>query len=140
MWAKAALVLIFLLTGTAAGLEKRPCPMSMKLSVVFNCFIWPDQNWALLIRSQLEHLVSSGLADCASVDVVVSIPASHAGLTHEQLEDILKDGQKLVRSILPSRQPGQPRRTISQIHENSFEYPGVHLLWLLAQVSYARTL
>lgn len=137
MCARATLMLTFVLLVAFASHAKQPCPKSMKLAVVYNCFIWPDQDWAFLIRSQLENLVSIGLADCATVDVVVSIPASHAGLTYDQLEGVLKDGRELVRSILPARQAGQPRHTtVTQVHENSFEYPGLHLLWLLAQVSH----
>ena len=141
MGARAALVLTSVLLVACASHEKQPCPTSMKLSVVYNCFIWPDQDWALLIRSQLENLVRIGLADCASVDVVVSIPASHAGLTYDQLEGLLNDGRELVRSMLPARQAGQPRHTtVTQVHENSLEYPGLHLLWLLAQVSHPHSL
>ena len=81
---------------------KGSCPRSMRISVVFSCFLWPDQNWELLIRSQLENLVSNGLADCAPIHVVMTVPSSHAGLTYDDLEGLLAKGRDLVLSICPS--------------------------------------
>ena len=107
----------------------------MNISVVYGCLIWPDQDWELLIRSQLESLLATGLAECATVNVAMSIPAAHSNLTYGELEDMLAAAHHLIRSILPGRRPHHVTgSTISQIHENSFEYPSLHLLWLLAQV------
>ena len=112
-----------------------PCPDTLSISVVYNALLWPDQDWDLLIRSQLEHLKGIGLAGCSAVHVVMSVPAAHGNMTYEQLEDLLKQGKELVREVLGSRHGPQPARTIiSQVHENSFEFPALHLLWLLAQV------
>ena len=132
----ATVALLFLSAHVCAGAVKpAPCPRGIAITVVFNCFIWPDQDWALLVRSQLDNLVSTGLADCANIHVVMSIPSAHDGWTYEQLEGLLTQGRALVSSILTIRHPGQSRGAIiSQIHENSFEYPALHLLWLLATV------
>ena len=117
----------------AAGVS--PCPDTLSISVVYNALLWPDQDWELLIRSQLEHLKGTGLAGCSAVYVVMSVPAAHGNMTYEQLENLLGQGKRLVRDVLGSQHGPQPARTIvSQVHENSFEFPALHLLWLLAQV------
>lgn len=111
------------------------CPNALSISVVYNALIWPDQDWRLLITSQLEHLKSTGLAECSAIHVAMSVPAAHGNMTYGQLEDLLLQGKQLVHESLSIRHEGQPAGTIvSQVHENSFEYPALHLLWLLAQV------
>ena len=103
--------------------------------MVHNCFIWPDQDWKPLIESQLDHLRRTGLTDCAITNIALSVPALHGNATYEELEGLLESGQQLVHSILPSKHSGTSVGTIiSQVHENSYEYPGIHLLWQLAQV------
>ncbi len=77
----------------------------------------------------------TGLADCATIHVVMSIPASHSKLTYDELELLLYEAQQLVHSILPVRRStNETGAILSQVHENSYDYPGLHLLWLLAQV------
>ena len=116
------------------------CPETLSISVFYNALLWPDQDWNLLIRSQLEHLKSTGLAECSAVHVVMSVPAAHGNMTYEQLEDLLEQGKRLVREVLGGRHGKQPARTIvTQVHENSFEFPALHLLWLLAQVYVSET-
>ena len=113
-----------------------PCPSGIQIYVVHNCLIWPDQEWELLIRSQLEHLQRTGLTDCAITNVALSVPAYHGNYTYEELEDLLNSGRQLVHNTLPSIHSGTRTGTIvSQVHENSYEFPGIHLLWQLAQVS-----
>ena len=103
--------------------------------MVHNCLLWPDQDWELLIRSQLEHLRRTGLTDCAITNVALSVPAFHGNATYDELESLLESGRQLVHSILPMKHSGTSTGTIiSQVHENSYEYPGIHLLWQLAQV------
>ncbi len=132
---RACTLLLLLLTHVLVYAQAEPCPHDAYISVIYNCLIWPDQAWATLIRYQLEHLLRTGIADCATIHVVMSIPASHANLTYDELESLLGEGRQLVHSILPVRQSTQITGTLlSQVHENSFEYPGLHLLWLLAQV------
>jgi len=130
-----ACTLLLLLTHLLVCAQAEPCPHDAYISVIYNCLIWPDQDWASLITYQLEHLMRTGIADCATIHVVMSIPASHTNLTYDELESLLGEGRQLVRSILPVRQSTKITGTLlSQVHENSFEYPGLHLLWLLAQV------
>ena len=135
MWTKTVLLLMLVHLSASYGVDKAPCPGSMRISVVFSCFLWPDQDWELLIRSQLENLVTNGLAECAVIHVVMTVPSSHTGFTYDELEGLLAKGRHLVHSILPIRRPGnRSGAVVTQVHENSFEYPAIHLLWLLAQV------
>ncbi len=111
------------------------CPDAVSIRVVYNCLLWPDQNWQLLVRQQVENMVTIGLTDCANIHVVTSVPSTHNNMTYDQLESLLDEARQLVASILPRGE--RPRTTgavVSQVHENSFEYPGLHLLWTLAQV------
>ena len=128
-------MLLLLLAQLLVCAQAEPCPQDAYISVIYNCLIWPDQAWASLITYQLEHMMQTGIADCATIHVVMSIPASHTNLTYDELESLLGEGRQLIRSILPVRQSTKITGTVlSQVHENSFEYPGLHLLWLLAQV------
>lgn len=129
------LVSILVVTAILVCDGSDPCPPDASISVVYNCFIWPDQAWASLITYQLKHIMRTGIADCATIHVVMSIPAFHSKLTYDELELLLDEGQQLVHSILPVRRSTNDRGAIlSQVHENSYDYPGLHLLWLLAQV------
>ena len=136
-----ACILLLALTwpvGGWIGVIAPACPEAIQLKVVYNCVIWPEHNWQLPIRQHLENLASIGLADCANIHVVTSISATHAGseLTNDQLEDLLLEARELVASVLPMRHaPGRKGTIVSQVHEHSFEYPGLHLLWTLAQVT-----
>ena len=105
------------------------CPQDLRISVVYNALIWPDQDWELLIRSQLDHLNAIGIVDCSTVHVVLSVPAVHGNLTYGHLESLLGEGREMVQGVLQSQHAGQPTgMVLSQVHENSFEYPGLHLL------------
>jgi len=56
-------------------------------------------------------------------------------LTYKNLEELLEQARRLVHEILPIKSSHLHRgAVVSQVHENSFEYPGLHLLILLAQV------
>ena len=99
--------------------------------IVYNCLLWPEQQWKHVVRSQLEHLVATGITECATVHIVLSTPAVHDNHTYLQLEAVLQEGSAMVRALLPRR---DGTVTVTQVHENSFEYPGIHLLWLLGQV------
>lgn len=111
------------------------CPVGIQITVVYNALIWPEQNWNLLIRGQLVHLVETGIAECANTHVTLSTPAISPNLTYENLEELLDQARRLVHEILPKRSSQSHRgAVVSQVHENSFEYPGLHLLYLLAQV------
>ena len=79
------LLLTHLLTIVCAQAE--PCPHDAYISVIYNCLIRPDQDWASLITHQLEHLMWTGTSDCATIHVVMimSIPASHTNLTYVSL-------------------------------------------------------
>ena len=135
-WWLPVLCWMCMLHQMSAASAAEACPTGIQIYVVHNCLIWPDQDWALLIRSQLDHLQRSGLTDCAITNVALSVPALHANFTYEELEDLLNSGRQLVHTILPSINSATRTGVIvSQVHENSYEFPGIHLLWQLAQVS-----
>ena len=130
------LILFLLKQQSCVDAEIMHCPVGFRLTVVSNALIWPDQNWELLITSQLAQLGEIGIVDCASVHVALSIPAFHNNLTYEALEEELEKGRRLIQERLPAKRDGLPSSVVvSQRHENSHEYPGLHLLWLLAKVS-----
>lgn len=95
------------------------------------CFCLAVSNWRLLLRSQLENLKSTGIADCAAIYVVISGPHTHENHTFSQIESLLNQARELVYDILP-RNRGRGA-FVSTVHENSFELPGLQLLWLLSQ-------
>lgn len=128
-------IYIVIILQSYASADITTCPVGMKITVVCNALIWPDQDWALLIRSQLEQLQETGIVECARIHVALSVPAFHQNLTYEALEEELEKGRRLVQQSLPSERNGLSTNVvISQVHENAHEYPGLHLLWLLAQV------
>ena len=104
------------------------CPQDVNITIVYNAFLWPSQNWRMIIAGQLNDLVTSGLLDCAELHVALSAPASHPDLTYVGLEDLLWEGAALVRSI-----PGGGHVRVVPHFFNSMEYPGLHTLWQLAQ-------
>ena len=130
-----ALGLLIGLWTSATVVAATTCPHDINVTVIYNCMIWPDQDWKLVISQQLQNLVFIGLAECAKIHVVMSVPSTHPELAYDQLEHLLFEGREVVASILHlQHSPGTGGTVISQVHENSFEYPGLHLLWLLAQV------
>jgi len=136
-WSKSipTLWLIIINLQLGASADGVGCPAGIKITVVHNALIWPEQDWSLLIKSQLVHLVETGIAECASTHVTLSIPAITPNLTYENLEVLLEQARRLVQEILPMKSSHLHRgAVVSQVHENSFEYPGLHLLYLLAQV------
>jgi hypothetical protein len=108
------------------------CP-NAEITVVYNALVWPDNDWQLIIKGQLLDLRNSGLASCSALYVVLSAPAVQAGFDHLQVEELLTQGRDVIYDIIPAREPGSRTGAIvTLVHENSFEYSGVHLLWLLA--------
>lgn len=79
-------------------MASRQCP-DVKLVVVQNALVWPDQNWQLLIGSQLQQLSDIGLAECASIHVVLSAPVTANNYTYSQLEDMLAEGKLISNGI-----------------------------------------
>jgi hypothetical protein len=129
------LLLISVGSGEPAEVTTRAvsCPKSA-ITVVYNALVWPDNDWKLVIKGQLLDLRNSGLTECAALHVVLSAPAVHPGVDHAQMENFLAQGRDLIYDIVPAREPGADAGAIvSLVHENAFEYPGVHLLWMLAK-------
>ena len=117
------------------------CLEAVNIKVVYNCLLSPDHDWEPLAKQQLEKLVVTGSAECASIDVVTSIPSNHNDITYDQLESLLVQARKLVASVLlmsviTRHGPFTKTPVVSQVPENSLEYPGLHLLWSLAQVTH----
>ena len=112
---------------TGADLEI-VCPQGVNITIVYNAFLWPEQNWRMVITGQLNDLVACGLLQCAELHVALSAPSSHPERTYFGLESLLLEGAALVHSI-----PGGGRVRIVPHLDNSMEYPGLHTLWQLAQ-------
>ena len=108
-------------------LSQEVCP-DTKITVVYNALLWPDNDWRLIIRGQLNDLVKSGLPDCADVHVALSAPASHGNWTYATLVELMEEGASLVHSV-----PHGGRLNVIRHHDNMMEYPGLHTLWQLAQ-------
>jgi hypothetical protein len=109
------------------------CPNS-SITVVYNALVWPNNDWKLIVKGQLLDLRNSGLSLCSALHVVLSAPAVHPGVDHSQMEKWLAEGRDLIYGIIPARGPGSRTGAIvSLVHENAFEYHGVHLLWMLAK-------
>ena len=72
--------------GVSADIEG--CPVGIKITVVHNALIWPEQDWPLLIKSQLTNLAEIGIIDCANIHVALSVPTISPILTYEALEEL----------------------------------------------------
>ena len=104
------------------------CPQGANITVVYNAFVWPENNWRMIIASQLSDLVKSGLLNCAHIHVALSVPSSHPGFTYSGLENLLAEGAALIHSA-----PGGGQMRVVPHLDNFFEYPGLDTLWHLAQ-------
>eukprot|EP00668_Euglena_longa_P005242 GGOE01006171.1.p1 GENE.GGOE01006171.1~~GGOE01006171.1.p1 ORF type:complete len:285 (-),score=26.39 GGOE01006171.1:559-1413(-) len=115
------------------------CPEAINITVIYNALIWPRNDWKLVISRQLMHLKETGLHECSVIHAFLSAPThdSHKSkkkksFDYEELETLLKEGSELVYSILPKWRPGKFGSVVTQIHENSFEFPGIHYMWAMA--------
>lgn len=110
------------------------CP-PLAIHVVYNAFIAPAQNWKIIVSGQLERLKEFGLPSCSTTHVVLS--TVHSALknnaSYSDLETLLLEARALIESILPPKNAKTPGIFVSTVHENSYEFPGLHLLWTLAQ-------
>ena len=95
-----------------------------RISVVYMVFIHPARDWRNLVLMQLQDLIDCGLASHATVHVVMSMATT--GTMDNDAEMLGNECEELIRSVLPTarllRSPG-----------NRFEYPGIRLLWDVAQ-------
>jgi hypothetical protein len=85
-----------------------------KVTIVYYAFINPHNNWEIIISDQLIHLSRCGLLDIAEIHIhVTGLPHYHDYVTN------------LIKTIIPDA-------TIYLSIENQYEYPGIHLVWELA--------
>lgn len=103
------------------------CPADIKLTVVYSAFVWPDNDWRMIITGQLIQLVDTGLLQCADMHVALTAPASHPNTTFSELEDLLTEATALIHSI-----PSGSRIRVVAILENAWEYYGIRNLWQLS--------
>lgn len=85
-----------------------------KITIVYYAFINPDNHWEIIISDQLIHLNACGLLDIAEIYIHVTGPEQY----HEYAINV-------IESIIP-------QATIYLSIENQYEYPGIHLVWSLA--------
>lgn len=93
----------------------------------YNVFIWPPQDWKLLIGGQLQDLAASGLMRCAQMSIAVTVPEVHPGYTYLELQLLMEEAVAFIRGQDASR-----NATIIQSHENMYEYPMIHSLYRIA--------
>ena len=97
---------------------------SVRLSVVYNIHLHPTSNWSDVLRQQIGDLQRSGLPQVAVVHVALTEPATH--FTDNDAEELGNDGEELIRALLP-------QVIVHRTLGNRGQYPGVRLLWDLAQ-------
>ena len=99
------------------------CP-EVNITVGYNVFIWPPQDWRFLVGSQLQDLVASGLLECAEMLIAITVPEEHPGYTYMELQSLMQEAVGFVRG-----QDAGENATIIQQHENLYEYPMICLLY-----------
>ena len=88
----------------------------IKITIVYYAFINPKSDWINIISGQLRQLKNTGLLNVAEFH------------THITGDDIYHGYIKqLIKSIIP-------KATIYTSNINQYEYPGIHLVWKLAQI------
>ena len=97
---------------------------ALRVSVVYFAYLNVERDWRALVRLQLLDLVDIGLAEAAVVHVCLSVPAANA--SDWAAEELSNAGEELVRATLPSA-------LVHRSLGNRFEYPGIRLVWDLAQ-------
>jgi hypothetical protein len=109
------------------------CP-AYAITVVQNAFLWPASDWRVIFGGQLRDLRDSGLVHCAAVHIVLSAPHGTVDHNHAKMEGLLSEARILAYSIMPRKvAASRVGAIVTTVHENSFEHPGLHHLWLLAQ-------
>lgn len=102
------------------------CP-HVDITVGYNIFIWPAQDWRFLIGSQLQDLADSGLHDCARLVIAITMPEVHVNHTYLDLQLMMQQAVSFVRE-----QAAGKDAVIIQQHENLYEYPALHSLYRIA--------
>lgn len=99
------------------------CP-DMNITITYNLFIRPEQNWHFLVKDQLSDLAASGIHHCATTIIALAVPDFHNNFTYPELQQIMFDAVYFIR-----QQDVGKDAFIVQEHENSYEYPGIHSLY-----------
>jgi hypothetical protein len=116
-----------------AGNVSSSCP-AYAITVVHNAFVWPAHDWRVIFGGQLRDLRDSRICQCAAVHIVISAPHASKEHDHPKMEGLLAEARILVYSIIPRKvAASRAGAIVSTVHENTYEHPGLHLLWLLAQ-------
>lgn len=102
------------------------CP-EVNITVAYNVYIWPPQDWKFLVGSQLQDLASSGLHHCAQMVIAISVPEQHDNHTYLELQELMHEAVSFVRAQEAGRDA-----VVIQEHENTFEYPAIHSLYRVA--------
>jgi hypothetical protein len=102
------------------------CP-PLNITVAYNIFVWPEQNWRFLVGSQLQDLEATGIDRCAQMLIAISVPEEHEGRTYMELQDLMQQAVRFVRGHRAGRDA-----IIIQEHENAYEYPAIHSIYRYA--------
>lgn len=106
--------------------EAVECP-NVNITIGYNVFIWPPQDWKFLIGSQLQDLADSELHLCAQMVIAVTMPEFVQNHTYMDLQAMMQEAVSFIRS----QNAGQNALLIQQ-HENLYEYPALHSLYQIA--------
>lgn len=119
---------LLLVSGRTSCAVQEPshCP-HVNITVGYNIFIWPPQDWRFLVGSQLQDLADSGLHECAQMIIAISVPEQHVNHTYLDLQLLMQQAVSFVRD-----QDAGKDAVIIQQHENLYEYPAIHSLYRIA--------
>jgi hypothetical protein len=102
------------------------CP-PLNITIGYNIYVWPEQNWKFLVGSQLTDLEIAGIDRCAQMLIAISIPEYHKDHTYLELQDLMQQAVSFVRGHRSGK-----NAIIVQEHNNAYEYPAIHSIYRLA--------
>lgn len=98
----------------------------LQVSIVYYAFLNPHHNWKGLVSAQLTDLISLNLSSIADIHVVLSAPADN--YFDQNGENLVNEGEEFVKKVLSTA-------IVHRSVGNKYEYPGIRLIWDLAQAS-----
>jgi len=60
------LCLIIINLQLGASIDGVGCPVGIKITVVYNALVWPEQDWGLLIKSHVGEMLACDLGCCVA--------------------------------------------------------------------------
>jgi hypothetical protein len=102
------------------------CP-ALNITIAYNIYVWPEQNWKFIVSSQLQDLEAAGIDSCAQMLIAVSVPEKHKKKTYLELQTLMQQAVSFVRGHRAGR-----KAIIIQEHHNAHEYPAIHSIYRIA--------